>query len=210
MDLGPLREALSRLDALIWTLDEKGCRLRSVSVGGGLAVAYRPSDTPPSLGDYAALITTMAERWKTKLILEPGRWLVADAGRLLTRVIRLKTNASRTFVVVDAGMNDLPRPSIYNSWHEIRPIRPRTGAGHKVYNIVGPLCETSDVFGSNRAMPVLQPGDLLAIEQAGAYCSSMAGNYNSRLLPAEVVIVEGKWFLARRRQHLDELLRLEL
>lgn len=209
LDLKPFDEALFRLDGLIGTLRGNGHRIRTISVGGGLAVAYRPGEHVPDLAGYAALILSFARRWRAQLILEPGRWLVADAGSLLTRVIRIKQTGDRAFLVLDAGMNDFPRPSLYDAWHEIVPAKEDPGAERTRYDIVGPLCEASDLFARDRELASVSPGDLLLIGQAGAYCSSMAGNYNSRPLIPEVVLEGDRWQVARRRQTLDDLIGLE-
>jgi diaminopimelate decarboxylase len=209
MDLKALHSGLVRLDGLIGALRRSGHQVRTISVGGGLGVSYRPDERPVSLDAYAELILSFARRWEGRLILEPGRWLVADAGVLLTRVIRIKRTAQRTLVVLDAGMNDLPRPSLYDAWHEITPVSSSAGVERQIYDVVGPLCETGDIFARGHEMNVLSVGELVLINQAGAYCSSMAGNYNSRPLLAEVIVNSGDWRLSRRRQILEDLIGLE-
>jgi diaminopimelate decarboxylase len=209
LSLEPLRNGLELLDGFISLLKSEGFAMDTISVGGGLGVAYQTSDRAPPLHAYAELILSYASRWNARLILEPGRWLVAGAGRLLTRVIRVKQSAKKQFAILDAGMNDLMRPSLYDAWHEIAPVAIETGQSCVNYDLVGPICETSDIFGRDRPLPVLQSGDLVTIADTGAYASSMAGNYNSRGLAAEVLVENGRWRIVRRRQTLDDLLALE-
>jgi diaminopimelate decarboxylase len=143
------------------------------------------------------------------IVVEPGRSIVGPAGVLLARVIDLKPrNAISTFAVIDAGMTELLRPALYNAFHRIEPLRPRAGSpGH--FEIVGPVCESSDVVGRDRALPPLEIGDLVAIRDAGAYGSAMASNYNRRPLPAEILVDRGSWRVVKRRQTVDDMLSLE-
>jgi diaminopimelate decarboxylase len=140
-----------------------------------------------------------------RLVVEPGRWLVAEAGVLLTRVIRVKHGAERRFLVLDAAMNDLQRPSLYDAWHAIEPLYGR-GRERVAYDIVGPVCETGDTFARGRELPRCEAGDLLMIETTGAYGASMASTYNSRPLAAEVMLERGRYAVVRRRQSFDEML----
>ena len=139
------------------------------------------------------------------IVLEPGRYLVAEAGVLITRVVRVKAGASREFLVVDAAMNDLQRPALYDAWHEIIPLHDR-GGGDVRYDVVGPVCETGDTFAVQRSMPRCQAGDLLLIANAGAYGASMSSNYNSRPLTAELMLDRGRHAVVRRRQSFEEMI----
>jgi diaminopimelate decarboxylase len=144
------------------------------------------------------------------ILLEPGRWIVGPCGVLLTEVVDYKTrDAGGTFVIVDAGMTDLIRPALYEAWHEIEPLVPRSGEAMPV-EVVGPVCETSDTFAHARPLPPVEVGDLLAIRDTGAYGSVMASNYNRRPFAAEVLVEDGHWRVVRRRQTIDELLQWEL
>ena len=180
--------------------------------GGANKLAGRAAFDPQAhVGAYAAALIeplgTLGEN--LTLLLEPGRFLVAQAGLLLSRVLYVKKNGSKTFVITDAGMNDLIRPALYQAYHEIVPMAPRSGRKRKV-DVVGPVCETGDFFARDRLLPELRPGDLVAILDAGAYGLSLSSNYNSRPRPAEVLIKGKSAKLIRRRETMDDLLRPEL
>jgi diaminopimelate decarboxylase len=205
LDLKPFRLALHRVAAFWRELVQAGHPIASIDVGGGLGVRYRAEQEPPiAAADYAEVIREALAGFDGRLLLEPGRYLVAEAGVLLTRVLRIKEGTERRFLVLDAAMNDLQRPSLYDAWHDIVPVaadlRPPT-----VYDVVGPVCETGDTFARARALPECAPGDLLAIQGAGAYGASMASTYNSRPLVAEVLLDAGRYALVRRRQTLEEM-----
>jgi diaminopimelate decarboxylase len=162
-------------------------------------------DRPVAAADYVGAIREALAGFRGRLLLEPGRYLVAEAGVLLTRVIRVKPGIERTFLVLDAAMNDLQRPSLYDAWHDIVPVadepRPMT-----TYDIVGPVCETGDTFARARELPECAAGDLLLIKATGAYGTSMASTYNSRPLAAEVLLQRGRYAVVRRRQHFEEMI----
>ncbi|MEO8988643.1 MAG: diaminopimelate decarboxylase [Rhodanobacter sp.] len=205
--LEPYRQALARVAAFWRELVQAGHPVNSIDVGGGLGVCYRAgTDQPIAASDYVAVIRAALAGYHGKLLLEPGRWLVAEAGLLLTRVIRVKHGPTRNFLVLDAAMNDLVRPSLYDAWHDIVPVggdpaRPRT-----MYDIVGPVCETGDTFARARELPECAAGDLLMIKATGAYGASMASTYNSRPLAAEVMLERGRYALVRRRQTVEEMI----
>lgn len=205
LSLEPFRAALRRVEAFRRELVDSGHVVHSVDIGGGLGVSYRPGlDRPIDVHDYAALVRETFADFRGTLVLEPGRYLVGEAGVLVTRVIRVKQGADREFLVVDAAMNDLLRPSLYDAWHEIVPLHDRVEPAR--YDVVGPVCETGDTFARDRAMPRCRAGDLLAIGGAGAYGASMASTYNSRPLLAEVLLDDGRYAVIRRRQSLEEMM----
>lgn len=205
LDLDPIRLALQRVATLWRELVAAGHSIGSIDVGGGLGVCYRAGhDHPISAEDYANVIRGALAGFAGRILLEPGRWLVAEAGVLLTQVIRVKQGRQRKFLVLDAAMTELVRPSLYGAWHDIVPVT-REARPPQVYDIVGPVCETSDTFARDRALPECRPGDLLMIKATGAYGASMASNYNSRPLAAEVLLDRGRYAVVRRRQTFDEM-----
>jgi diaminopimelate decarboxylase len=198
--------ALRRVAEFWRELAGAGHTIRSIDVGGGLGVCYRAGhDHPVSIDDYAATVRGALAGYDGRILLEPGRWLVAEAGVLLTRVIRIKEGQQRRFLILDAAMNDLIRPSLYDAWHDIVPLvdgsRPT-----QTYDVVGPVCETGDTFARDRAMPECQAGDLVMIKATGAYGASMASTYNSRPLAAEVLLDRGRYAVVRERQTLEEMI----
>ena len=206
LDVQPFRLALARVAAFWRELEHAGHPIASIDVGGGLGVCYRAGvDQPVSAAAYVAAIREALAGFRGRLLLEPGRWLVAEAGVLLTRVIRVKPGTERNFLILDAAMNDLLRPSLYDAWHDIVPVsdQPRPMA---TYDIVGPVCETGDTFARARELPECAAGDLLLIKATGAYGTSMASNYNSRPLAAEVLLHQGRYAVVRRRQHFEEMI----
>jgi len=207
VDLAPIRIALSKVARLYRHLIATGLDLDLLDVGGGLGITYA-RERPPSTAEYVGLILEAAKETGASLIFEPGRALVGNAGVLLTRVLYRKRTAKRNFVVVDAGMNDLIRPALYQAYHEVRPALRRPGRRQKM-DVVGPVCESADFLGRGVQLVTPKPGDLLAAMSAGAYGMSMASNYNSRPRPAEV-LVEGDHFrLIRRRETYADLMRGE-
>jgi diaminopimelate decarboxylase len=206
LSVEPFRLALQRVAAFWRELEQAGHPINSIDVGGGLGVRYRAGvDQPVAAADYVGVIREALADYRGKLLLEPGRYLVAEAGVLLTRVIRVKPGIERNFLVLDAAMNDLQRPSLYDAWHDIVPVadepRPMT-----TYDIVGPVCETGDTFARARELPECAAGDLLLIKATGAYGTSMASTYNSRPLAAEVLLQRGRYAVVRRRQHFEEMI----
>ena len=198
----PFVDALDRVLALVDNLYQRGIALRHLDLGGGLGITYR-DETPPLPGDYAApLLDRLAGR-DLKIIIEPGRAIIGNAGILLTRVEYLKHTAHKNFAVVDAAMNDLVRPTLYEAWMAIEPALQRDGT-KQCYDVVGPVCETGDFLGKDRDL-VVEAGDLLVVRSAGAYGFSMSSNYNSRPRAAEVMIDGERSYLVRPRETLTSL-----
>jgi diaminopimelate decarboxylase len=205
-ELAPYREALVRVLSLVDALAAESIALEHIDVGGGLGIRYR-DETPVAIGDYAAMIRELVRGRRERLLLEPGRRLVADAGVLLTRVRVIKAAGARNFAIVDAAMNDLLRPSLYGAWHGVDPVRPRPGDPVH-YDIVGPICESGDFLAHDRPL-LLAEGDLLAIRSAGAYGMAMSSNYNTRPRACEVLVDGDVAHLIRRRETFDDLIAHE-
>jgi len=206
-DVAPFVDALDRVLVLVDRLHGEGIRLAHIDLGGGLGIPYRPADAMPSPVAYVeALMTRLAGRTQ-EILLEPGRAIAGNAGILLARVEYLKHTAHRNFAIIDAAMNDLARPALYNAWHEIVPVQPRTGTA-MAYDIVGPVCETGDFLGKQRVFN-LATGDLLAIRSAGAYGFTMSSNYNTRPRAAEVMVDGTQVHVVRERENIADLYRGE-
>jgi diaminopimelate decarboxylase len=210
LNIAPIREALQRVAGFWRELAATGHTIRCIDVGGGLGVSYRAGhDKPITPADYAATVREALAGFEGRILLEPGRYLVAEAGVLLTRVIRIKQGERRQFLILDSAMNDLLRPSLYDAWHDIvkvtQPDRPMTN-----YDIVGPVCESGDTFARERALPACDEGDLLLIRGTGAYGSSMAFTYNSRPLAAEVLLDHGRYAVIRERQSFEQMIAGEV
>lgn len=210
LDLEPFRQALARVAEFWRELIAAGHDIASIDVGGGLGVVYRAGhDHAIDPDEYVRTIREALAGFDGRILLEPGRYLVAEAGLLLTRVIRTKRGESRNFLVVDAAMNDLMRPSLYDAWHDIQLIGATAAEGERpatTYDVVGPVCETGDTFAVGRELPECRAGDLLAIRCTGAYGASMSSTYNSRPLAAEVLVDEGRYAVIRRRQSFEEMI----
>lgn len=206
--LAPLREAAKFLCRFAEDLLERGMSLEYLDVGGGLGISYDGrAVTAPA--DYVAALLEQIQHTGLPIVIEPGRSILGPAGALVATVIDLKPRtASSDFAVLDAGMTELMRPALYGAFHPIEPVRVRAG-DRREYELVGPVCESSDVVGRDRLLPPLEVGDLVAIGDAGAYGAAMASNYNRRPLPAEVLVDRGTWRVIRRRQTVDDLLALE-
>ncbi|MBY7877211.1 diaminopimelate decarboxylase [Vibrio fluvialis] len=203
----PFIDATDRLLALIDSLKAEGINIKHLDVGGGLGVVYR-DELPPQPSEYAkALLSRLANHQDLELIFEPGRAIAANAGVLLTRVEFLKHTEHKNFAIIDAAMNDLMRPALYQAWQDIVPVSPREGAA-LTYDLVGPVCETGDFLGKDRSL-VLKQGDLLAVRSAGAYGFAMSSNYNTRTRAAEVIVDGDKTHLVRQREELSSLWALE-
>ncbi|SFS05201.1 diaminopimelate decarboxylase [Sphingomonas jatrophae] len=204
-DLNPLAAAFARIGVLIAALRAEGHDIRTADLGGGLGVPYDPAlPAPPSPADYGAMVQRATQGWDVRLIFEPGRLIVGNAGVLLSRVIRIKPGATHPFVIVDAAMNDLLRPSLYDAWHDIRAVTP-TGERF-VAHVVGPVCESGDTFATNRDIEAVTDGDLVAFMTAGAYAATMASTYNSRALTPEVMVSGSDWAIVRPRIALEALI----
>jgi diaminopimelate decarboxylase len=206
--LDPLRRAASFVAGLAIELAGRGIRLEYVDLGGGLGIAYDAGQVPTAEAYVAALVEEVRPTGLA-IAIEPGRSIVGPAGVLIAEVVDLKPRGTAgDFAVLDAGMTELLRPALYGAFHRIEPLRPRDGAP-QTYEIVGPVCESSDVVGRDRSLPPLAVGDLVAIRDAGAYGAVMASNYNRRPLPVEVLVDDGQWRIIRRRQTVDDMLALE-
>ena len=204
--LGPFEAAYERLIALVESLRAAGHPVERINLGGGLGVRYR-DETPPPVEAYGALVERVRQRLGVTAIIEPGRWLVAPAGVLLTRVIAVKQAGERRCAIVDAAMNDLMRPALYDAWHAIEPVaQPAPGVATVETDVAGPVCESADVLGRARRLPPLAAGDLLVLRDVGAYGSVMASTYNSRPLAAEVMVRGDALATIRPRQDYETLL----
>jgi diaminopimelate decarboxylase len=204
----PLRDAARFIAGLAGELRQNGLALEYVDVGGGLGISYDGSAVA-SPQDYVSALVAELSQTGLPIAIEPGRSIVGPAGALIARIVDIKPrNAVSEFVVIDAGMTELLRPALYNAFHRIEPLRPAAGAARH-YEVVGPVCESTDVVGRDRMLPPLAVGDLVAIRDAGAYASVMASNYIRRPLPAEVLVDQGAWRVIRRRQTVDDLVALE-
>ena len=200
--LSPFEAAFSKVGALILELRKAGHDIRVADLGGGLGVPYDPaSPLPPSPDEYGAMVGRIAGGWNVRLVFEPGRLIVGNAGILLTRVIRVKPGAAHPFLIVDAAMNDLMRPALYDAWHAIDAVIPN--GSRMTANVVGPVCETGDTFATARAMDAVEAGDLLLFRTAGAYAAAMSGTYNSRPLTPEVLVKGDRWAIVRERINIE-------
>lgn len=210
-EASPYLDSLARLRALVQEVQSDGARLRLLDLGGGLAIPYRPEDPEPDVAAWGRAMVEATRDLPQELLLEPGRWLVGNAGVLLTRVIGCKAGEEKSFVIVDAAMNDLIRPALYQAHHSIVPVT--IGAAQSadvgIVDVVGPVCECGDFLAENRAMPKVATGDLLAVLSAGAYGMTMASTYNTRPLPAEVVVKDGKFAVTRPRRTPRDLIAEE-
>ena len=219
----PFTEAIEKIAPIVRELKERYA-IEFVSIGGGMGIVYKRAlesgtgkwwherggeDSAFSVADYAAAIIPPLRSLGVRVLLEPGRFLIGNAGVLLTRVRHLKQTEHKKFLIVDAGMNDLIRPALYQSYHEIVPVREPENSSHETVDVVGPVCESSDFFAQDRELPEMEEGDLAAVMSAGAYGFVMASNYNSRPLPAEVLVSGDKFALIRERQTQMDLVRGE-
>ncbi|MEO8671909.1 MAG: diaminopimelate decarboxylase [Tahibacter sp.] len=206
----PFRAAFTRVAQFWRELVAQGHAIASIDVGGGLGVAYRAGvDQPLGAAEYVQTVRDALRDFQGQLLLEPGRFLVAEAGILLTRVIRIKQSGERRFLILDSAMNDLLRPALYDAWHDMEPVSHRDREP-TLYDIVGPVCETGDTFSRARMLPECLAGDLLMIRTTGAYAASMASTYNSRCLAAEVLVDGERHALVRERQSFDAMVAGEV
>jgi len=209
-DMAPVLEALDRVLDLVKRLETARVQLKHIDIGGGLGISYQ-DETPPMPDEYVRALRQRLEQREMSgltLIMEPGRAIAGNAGVLLTRVEYLKKTPGHHFAVVDAAMNDLMRPALYDAWQEVVPVVQGNGGDSKVWDIVGPVCETGDTLARQRELS-LQEGDLLAIRSSGAYGFSMSSNYNTRPRPPEVMVDEDTFHVIRRRENMDDLMAME-
>jgi diaminopimelate decarboxylase len=211
IELEPFDDAFALLSDFVRTLRADGHAISHIDLGGGLGIPYREDNDPPPHPDaYAAMVKRATRDLGCRLIFEPGRLIVGNAGILVTRVLYLKRGEAKTFVIVDAGMNDLIRPTLYEAHHEIRPVRePPPGAGRALADVAGPVCESGDFLALERDLVLPQAGDLLAVMTAGAYGAVQAGTYNTRPLVPEVLVREAEWALVRPRVEVADLIALD-
>ncbi len=208
LDPSPFEEALERVLQLLDALQARNIPIHHLDLGGGLGIRYRAEDAQPTVESYLTPLLNMVQGRGLKIILEPGRRLVGNAGLLLTQVEFLKPGEGKNFAVIDAAMNDLMRPALYEAWHDIIEVTPRAGQAQVVYDVVGPVCETGDFLGQDRALSV-QAGDLLAVMSAGAYGMAMSSNYNTRPRAAEILVDGDQIHVIRDREKVADLYALE-
>ncbi len=208
LDAASILEAVDKMLALVDRLRARGLPIRSLDLGGGLGIAYRPEERTPEIAAFVEAIRSKIEGKDLFLVLEPGRSIVGEAGVLLTRVLYRKSSQAKEFIVVDAAMNDLIRPSLYQSHHEIAPVR-KAARGKILADVVGPICESGDFLARDREIGDVLPGDLLAVATVGAYGFVAASNYNARVKPPEVLVERTHWRTIRERETYDDLIRHE-
>lgn len=209
-DLAPMEEAFEKVVGLVHRLRAAGHDISRLDLGGGVAIPYRETENPAHPDAYAHMVARLTEGLGVRVILEPGRVICGNAGVLLTRALYRKPAPDRTFLIVDAAMNDLMRPALYDAWHDIVPVHePGPGAGTEVLDVVGPVCESTDRFAKLRSMPPIAAGDLLALLSAGAYGATLSSQYNARPLVPEVLVDAAEWAVVRRRPDFEEMVALE-
>jgi diaminopimelate decarboxylase len=207
--LAPLESAFQRLGSLIATLRAEGFELEIADLGGGLGVPYGPGQPqPPTPADYGAMVCRVTKDWGIRLAFEPGRLISGNAGVLLTRVVRVKPGETHPWLIVDAAMNDLMRPALYDAYHHVEAVRP--AGGKMTAHVVGPVCESGDTFATARELDAVNEGDLIVFRTAGAYGAAMSSGYNSRPLTPEVLVDGDRWALVRRRLDLADAASLPL
>ena len=206
--LAPFEAAFTKVASLIADLRADGCAIETLDLGGGLGIPYGEGAIPPHPDDYAAMIKRVTVPLNVKLIFEPGRMIAGNAGVLLSRVLYVKEGETKRFLIIDAGMNDLVRPAMYDAYHDIWPVF-ESGGDKTAYDVVGPVCESSDRFAKNRSLPALNAGDLVAVMSAGAYGAVQSSQYNTRPLVPEVLVSSERYMVIRRRPTIDEMLALE-
>ncbi|WP_084396402.1 diaminopimelate decarboxylase [Henriciella aquimarina] len=209
-EIAPMRAAFERVMTLVRGLREKGHAISRVDLGGGLGIPYRETDDPPPPADYANMIREVTEGMGLQVILEPGRVIAGNAGVLVTEALYRKPAPKREFLIVDAGMNDLMRPALYQAHHDFLPLKERAADAPRMrYDVVGPICESTDKFAAERELPVMEPGDRLAMMSAGAYGAALSSQYNARPLAAEVLVDGDQFAVVRRRPSFEEMVALE-
>ncbi len=208
IEVGPFVDSLEKTAALVRTLRERGTAIRYLDVGGGLGITYKDEE-PPLPSEFAQALIDVIRDLDVTVLLEPGRVLVGNAGILVTRVLYTKQSPAKNFLVVDAGMNDLARPSLYGSYHAIQPVRQTPARPEVIVDVVGPICESGDFLAKDRVLPRCEPGELLAVMSAGAYGHTMSSNYNARPRTPEVMVRGDRLYVVRDRETFDDLVRGE-
>lgn len=210
-DLGPMEAAFTKTIGLARRLIAAGHKISRIDLGGGLGIPYQSGDAPASPKDYAAMVAKVIGDLPVQVILEPGRMIVGNAGVLITEMLYKKPAPDRTFLIIDAGMNDLMRPALYGAHHDIIPLKePENGANMAVFDIVGPICESTDKFAAARQMPPVDEGDRLAFLSAGAYGAVLSSQYNARPLVPEVLVDGAEYAIVRKRPGFEHMLQLEV
>ena len=208
--IAPMKAAFERVVTLVKTLREQGHKISRMDLGGGLGIPYRRWDNPPPPDEYAQMIREVTEGLDVQVILEPGRVIAGNAGVMLTEALFTKPSPKRNFLVIDAGMNDLMRPALYQAHHDVLPLKEPAEVAEEIsYDIVGPICESTDKFAAERNLPAVEAGDRLAFMSAGAYGAVLSSQYNARPLVAEVLVDGDKYAIVRRRPSFDEMIALE-
>lgn len=209
-ELGPMRAAFEKTIGLVKDLRKAGHNLTRIDLGGGLGIPYQASDNPAPPSDYAAMIHDVTKDLGLQVVLEPGRVIAGNAGVMVTEALYQKPAPDRTFLIVDAGMNDLMRPALYQAHHDIVPVdEPSAGAEQVEYDIVGPICESTDKFAAKRSMPSVAPGQRIAFMSSGAYGAVLSSQYNARPLVAEVLVDGHQFAVVRRRPSFEQMIELE-
>lgn len=206
--VSPFVDSLKRVVGLIETLKSRDIPIRYLNIGGGLGITYS-DETPPLPTEYADAIMPLLQASQCEIIMEPGRVIAGNAGVMLTHVLYIKETGAKNFAIVDAAMNDLLRPSLYQAHHDILPVRQVPNASEAVFDVVGPVCESGDFLAQGRTLPAVKAGDLLAVMSAGAYGFTMASNYNSRPRVPEILVKSGECYVIRERETFDDLVRGE-
>lgn len=204
----PFVAAIKRVTRFIKKLEAKGIRMEYLNIGGGLGIIY-DKETPQTAKKYADKIIPLLKKSGLKIIIEPGRFIAGNAGILITKVLYIKNTPKKKFIIVDAGMNDLIRPALYEAYHQILPLEAAARARLEKADVVGPICESGDFLAKERMLPCLKEGEYLAVMSAGAYGFSMSSNYNSRLRPQELLVIKDKSFVIRKRESYRDLVRNE-
>lgn len=207
-ELAPFESAFRKVATLINDLRADGCAIERLDLGGGLGIPYGEGVTPPHPSDYADMIKRVTAPLDVQLIFEPGRMIAGNAGILVTRVIYVKDSLSKRFLVVDAGMNDLMRPALYDAWHDIWPVE-KTAREMTSYDVVGPVCESSDRFAKERPLPEMRAGELVALMSTGAYGAAQTSQYNSRALIPEILVRDAQYSVIRKRPSFEEMIEAE-
>jgi diaminopimelate decarboxylase len=201
-------DALEKLVGFVKKLKDAGIKIQYINIGGGLGIPYK-DETPPLPKEVAQAIRPLLKSCECTIVMEPGRAIVGNAGILVTSALYHKDSGEKRFLIVDAGMNDLIRPSLYEAYHDIRPVVEPAKAAEAVFDVVGPICESGDFLGRDRKMPEINQGDLLAVMSAGAYGFTMSSNYNSRPRAAEVLVRGNDYYIVRERETYTDLVKGE-